>query len=222
MSTAIWKRLMGPHPKPCLTRGWLIAMGASVNAVNNDGWSPFAIACAKGHLKVARLLHEAGADIHAQNGEGERPLHNTADMGQLRVVKWLLSIGAVVDATNHSGWQPLHFACASGHLDVAQALLKDGARLDCQNSDLWTCAHCAAAYGKAAPLRWLHGLEAKMDAVTAMRIKPPAAGACATNNTRRISCCVSCHAARALSSAYVGRPTRSVGPRSTMPLPTAT
>lgn len=41
----------------------MLDKGANVNQANIWGWSPLAIACARGHDAVVKLLLERGADI---------------------------------------------------------------------------------------------------------------------------------------------------------------
>lgn len=47
----------------------LIELGADVNAVGEDGYTPLHIAAVKGHKKAARALLKAGADIDARTRE---------------------------------------------------------------------------------------------------------------------------------------------------------
>jgi ankyrin repeat protein len=52
----------------------LLASGADVNAINNDGETPLHIAAYSGMPDIAKLLLDAGADINAKTKEGKTPL----------------------------------------------------------------------------------------------------------------------------------------------------
>ncbi len=54
---------------------FLVECGAVVNAANNDGFTPFYMACQNGHLDVVKYLHSAGANINCTSNAGFIPLH---------------------------------------------------------------------------------------------------------------------------------------------------
>ena len=67
---------------------WFLEKGASVNVVDEEGFTPLHRAVIEEAVDVARILLQAGADPNAKSGEGESPLSLTeeeSDMGKLLV-----------------------------------------------------------------------------------------------------------------------------------------
>jgi ankyrin repeat protein len=53
---------------------YLIAQGAEINAVTNDGLTPLHMAAQNGNTVMARLLLQHGANLNAVDGKGWTPL----------------------------------------------------------------------------------------------------------------------------------------------------
>ena len=106
----------------------LLAKGADVNAIGEDGDTPLHQAAAMGHLDTVDSLLAAGAEVDARDCCGSTPLHKAAERGYLAVVKFLINQGAEVNVANDLRSTPLHEAAANGHLATVEALLAAGAR----------------------------------------------------------------------------------------------
>jgi len=61
----------------------LLEHGVNVNALDDDGSTPWHLASKSGKFEVARLLIEHGADVGAEDNNGETPLQvaQGSDMG---------------------------------------------------------------------------------------------------------------------------------------------
>jgi uncharacterized protein len=107
----------------------LLRYGAELNATNEDGDTPLALAaCECGAAtppntsSVLKLLLQRGADIDHQNQEGETALMIAADRGNLVGVKLLLSDGANPKLRSRSGATALSLARKAGNKDIVEVL----------------------------------------------------------------------------------------------------
>ncbi|KAK1864970.1 hypothetical protein I4F81_007506 [Pyropia yezoensis] len=125
----------------------LLRVGATVDAVDKDGWSPLHWAAKSGHKDVAEKLLRASAAVDAADKYASTPLHQAACSGHKDVAEQLLLSGAAVDAADADGSTPLHLAAGSGHKDVAEQLLHAGAAVDAVDLLGWTPLHRAAGAG---------------------------------------------------------------------------
>ncbi|XP_059478177.1 uncharacterized protein LOC132198191 isoform X2 [Neocloeon triangulifer] len=98
----------------------LEALGMDPSAKDNAGYTPLHVACARGHLTMARLLLMYGALVDSSAQGGIRPLHEAAECGHLEVVRLLLSYGADPLLFNYAGQTSMDL----GSLD-AQKLLRE-------------------------------------------------------------------------------------------------
>jgi ankyrin repeat protein len=69
----------------------LLSVGADVNAMAEDGFTPLHLTTFQGLLAVFQALLEHGADIEAKTHAGWTPLHWACCNGHLAVVVELLS-----------------------------------------------------------------------------------------------------------------------------------
>jgi ankyrin repeat protein len=108
---------------------------ASVNDNADLGYSPLAIAVARGHKQVVKLLLDHGAAANTQDEKGNTPLHYVSENNDLDLAK-LLDRGADVSLQNKSGNQPLWtatFSAADGDknkLPLVKLFLESGADRD--------------------------------------------------------------------------------------------
>ena len=86
---------------------WLHGVGASLNAIQQHGWTPLHQVCFKGHLAVAQWLHSVGAPLNATDSvKGEAPLHHACSAGHLEIAQWLCSVGADATIKTSAGSTP--------------------------------------------------------------------------------------------------------------------
>jgi hypothetical protein len=102
----------------------LIGQGASVEAKNNDGWTPLIWAAANGHETICRLLIANKASVEAKDNDGWTPLIYAANCGHESVCKLLIANKASIEVKSNDGWTPLMRAARCGH-DVVCMLLID-------------------------------------------------------------------------------------------------
>lgn len=81
----------------------VIALGADVNAADNDGWTPLHWATRHDEIDLAAMLLDSGADINRQNEEGMTPLIMAAAYNYLPLVKYLKDRGADVTLRDADG-----------------------------------------------------------------------------------------------------------------------
>jgi ankyrin repeat protein len=134
---------------------WLLGEKVSYDEPNNLGVTPLALACGRGHLKVAQILHDSGAGLTFKALDGSNCLHFAVNHGREEIVRWLLSKKVPVDEPNHERFTPLTLACSRGHLKVAQILHGSGASLTRKASGGLNCLHCAAIRGREEVVSWL-------------------------------------------------------------------
>ncbi|KAJ6442164.1 ankyrin repeat protein [Purpureocillium lavendulum] len=126
----------------------LLESGANVEAADNAGWRPLALAAsgasARPSLNISRLLLEYGANVEAVNAANlQSALHCCTDAGQLELAQVLLDNGAQVDFRDVNGWTALLRAVVNGYLDMIRLLLQYGADIDVRASDGQTAERLA-------------------------------------------------------------------------------
>jgi ankyrin repeat protein len=103
----------------------LIRAGANVNAANELGVTPLALASSG---PMAGMLLDAGSNPNLVTVTGESPLMAAARAGRADMVRALLEHGANVDAKeNVRGQTALMWAVSQRHPEVVRALLQRGA-----------------------------------------------------------------------------------------------
>ena len=115
--------------------GFLLEVGANVNAVANEGDTPLHKAAGRwADIGVAALLLDNGAEVKVKNKYGATPLHVAARYGREDVAELLIARGAEVNAqdwgirpSQPTGKTPLDWAVGGGYKDIAELLKKHGA-----------------------------------------------------------------------------------------------
>jgi ankyrin repeat protein len=99
------------------------AVGADVNAIRRNNFSPLHGAAMNGATEVCNLLLEAGAHPDVQTEpQSYAPLHSAAFGGHIDAVEALLRGGARPDVCNYRGETPAQTARRQGHTRVAERL----------------------------------------------------------------------------------------------------
>jgi cytohesin len=98
-------------------------IGADVNVLRVNNFSPLHAAAMNGHAGVCELLLGCGADVNVQTvPQGYCPLHSAAWAGHLEAVQVLLRHGARSDLLNYRGEKPSQTALRHGHEAVSQQI----------------------------------------------------------------------------------------------------
>jgi hypothetical protein len=153
----------------------LLAKGADVNAMANNGRTALIEASQNGHLDVVQVLLAKGADVNAKDSLGFSALQMASGQkGHLDVVQVLLAKGADVNAQDNEGWTALMGASASSYadLDIVQALLAKGADVNAKKNDGATALMEACAYNDDGLTPALRRTRALMVERTAYRYLP--------------------------------------------------
>ena len=99
-----------------------------VNAKNDQGQTPLAIACRMGQASiVTMLLWKFGADANITSYTDNKwtPLHHAIWNVHKEVVQLLLSAEAIeVNKANKHGMTPLHLACGCGDIDMLKIVVQ--------------------------------------------------------------------------------------------------
>jgi ankyrin repeat protein/L-ascorbate metabolism protein UlaG (beta-lactamase superfamily) len=115
-----------------------VEAGADVNAKNNEGDTPLAMACERGSTDIVKYFASKGADVNVATGVFKATgLHAAAAKGYGDLAAFLIASGADVNAKDGEGRTPLYYADRFGHADIAKALEAKGAKGGCK-------AACAA------------------------------------------------------------------------------
>lgn len=141
----------------------LLNNGASVSAVDDEGYTALLHSAQYGYLAVTKMLLKAGADpTAATSRHGNTPLHLAAYAGHSTLMKTLIEAGVNVDSHTLSGTTPLFFAAGEGHVDAIKVLLDANAnpqlteaQNDCKTRTPYVPLDVAAQSGHSAVVREL-------------------------------------------------------------------
>jgi ankyrin repeat protein len=103
----------------------LLDVGANVNAIDEQGWTPLLRAVQRRRFDVARLLIDAGASVTARDRRGRDALYWAASYGAADIVSALLDRGA--SSGRQIIWShtsPLRVAIRDGQIEVVDILLR--------------------------------------------------------------------------------------------------
>ncbi len=107
---------------------------AEVDALNNDGWSPLAVACQVGNWRLARFLLERGARTEPSEGTPVLLAAAGTEEDDPAGVQLLLKHKARADARDRQRRSALHEAALAGHVDIIDVLLAAGANLESRDA----------------------------------------------------------------------------------------
>ncbi|KAF7677132.1 hypothetical protein GT037_005344 [Alternaria burnsii] len=126
-------------------------VGADINAKDNDGHTPFLIAC-KSNVELVNFLATRCADVSDTNNRGYGALQIAAAHGKIEVIEFLLGLNVDdeeplmdINCCDPAGYTPFIVAISAGHEDAALYLLERGAYPSSITHDNGRCAlHYAA------------------------------------------------------------------------------
>jgi ankyrin repeat protein len=122
---------------------------AEVDALNNEGWSPLAVACQVGNWRLARFLLERGARSEPAEGTPVLLAAAATEDDDPAGVQLLLKHKARADARDRQRRSALHEAALAGHVEIIGA----AGRRRQPGSARCTGAHAVAGSRAGAP-RW--------------------------------------------------------------------
>jgi ankyrin repeat protein len=100
--------------------------GFEVDARDDMGFTPLALACRKGSADLVRGLLGEGADVDALNNAGDASVHLALRAGNESVVQVLVEYGADIRKRGKGGRMPLHLAVEYDVEDSARMLVDAG------------------------------------------------------------------------------------------------
>ena len=100
---------------------------ADLAALNREGLSPLAVACASGNWRLAKFLLERGARPEPDGGQPALLAAARTEDDDAAGVQLLLRHKAKVGARDANGRSALHEAAFAGHVEIVEALLAAGA-----------------------------------------------------------------------------------------------
>jgi serine/threonine-protein phosphatase 6 regulatory ankyrin repeat subunit B len=116
----------------------LLASGANVNLINEDGNTPLDIAC--NYPDIVKMLEE-------HERENQEQLIDACCKGNTEIVEELVNNGVDINTVDTDGDTPLHEACFGGHVNVIKLLLGNKADINIANKDGNTPLHLASFNG---------------------------------------------------------------------------
>ncbi|TMW69244.1 hypothetical protein Poli38472_001400 [Pythium oligandrum] len=128
----------------------LLAHGADVNAIGEEGKTPLLSACKESYrLSIIRLLLAHGADVNAKDQNGVSPLHLSVYQN-IEVVRELLSCRADANAVDIVLLDEQHFTTLDnlGTLKMVEELLAHGAHVNAVDKDGNTVLRTACEYSR--------------------------------------------------------------------------
>ncbi|MGX9721526.1 ankyrin repeat domain-containing protein [Stenotrophomonas acidaminiphila] len=128
---------------------------AEIDALNQEGHSPLAVACQAGNWRLARFLLERGAKVEPADGVPVLIPAAATEDDDAAGVQLLLKHKARLDARDRRRRSALHEAAAAGHGDIVEALLAAGANVEPRDAAGRTPWLDAAAHGHAGVLERL-------------------------------------------------------------------
>ncbi|CAI2382523.1 unnamed protein product [Moneuplotes crassus] len=86
--------------------GAALIQSSAINQPDEDGNTPFSVACQNGDSEIVEILIKAGAELNTQNNKGNTPLHYACTYNFIRVRNLLIKNGANETIKNHGGRIP--------------------------------------------------------------------------------------------------------------------
>jgi uncharacterized protein len=149
----------------------MLRSGLSIDAGDEQGNSPLAVACRAGRMEAVRKLIQFGANVEAANDAGHTPLNWAVLAEEPEAVQALLKAHARVNTvTGVNAYTVLHWALAKPPRDpdkvgiIVQNLLEAGSEANHKSRDGTTPLMHAAWYGveRAASILLERGADPQM------------------------------------------------------------
>ncbi len=112
---------------------FIIDLGCDINPLNNDQWTPLAIAASYNKSESVSVLLKAKADSNIPNFQKRTPLMWATQFGHIEIVKKLIENGSTIDVTDTNGMSPLLDSIEFKRWDITELLLISGANPNLTN-----------------------------------------------------------------------------------------
>lgn len=132
----------------------LLRNGASINAKNSEGVTPFMVA-EDGMRSVIKQWLDNAHRVLSVDRTGRTPLHHACEAGDLDKVRRCLGYGADIGFEDNEGWTALHEAALKGHVECVEELLAYGAEVNASARNGDTPLHDAVGNGHVGVVKVL-------------------------------------------------------------------
>jgi ankyrin repeat protein len=143
------------------TVSFLLLQGAQANSKDENGATPFMMACEYGEIDVMKVLlqHVGPEALQETDDKGRTAIHFAAYRGHEDIVTFLLGQGAQANSRDKSGTTLLMSACGEGQTGVVKLLLQHVGLQALQETDEHglTALHYAAMWGHGETVTFLLG-----------------------------------------------------------------
>ena len=132
--------------------------GSNPHLVTDKGHNLLHVSCARGHIQIARHLHEKyNISATEPNSHNVTPIFTATNSGHIDMVKFLINDLKCNPRTfNDNGDSLLHQACFKNHLDIAKYLVeKHGLNPERVNKTNKTPLHSACSGGSLTVVKYL-------------------------------------------------------------------
>lgn len=102
----------------------LIARGADIETLDENGRTPLHLAAAGNHYHTARTLLEQKADVNSTMRDEGTPIFDAVANGHDQMVSLLLNYGANPYLTDERDWNLLHWAASENHFSTVELLIR--------------------------------------------------------------------------------------------------
>lgn len=147
---------------------WLVQDPSLIDARDEKGMTPLALAAWHDHPGLSADLLQLGANPEIRNHNGLTPLFSALDRGRLQTARLLVEHGADITARGYHGRTMLHMAARAGDWWTIDHLLAAGADIDARDTEGLTPLDLAVISAKAATVSYL----AQRGATPSGRISP--------------------------------------------------
>lgn len=140
----------------------LIAGGADVNAVDEEGSTPLLLASEFGNTEIAKILMTNGANIDQRDYDGLSPVEMAIYNCHFAVARLLIASGCDL-SVEQEGFGLMHAAAAMGSIRIGRMLRERGLSLEATDDSGRTPLHWAAQEGHTSFGQWLIDNGAPLD-----------------------------------------------------------
>lgn len=91
-----------------VTVKYLISLGADINAIDIQGYTPLRNACVNNLIGIVKVLIQSGAHVNVKNDKGLTPLFSACIFGHVAIARMLIRAGADINSSYYEdGSTPL-------------------------------------------------------------------------------------------------------------------